>query len=139
MKHIHVIVLPWRFVPWQSLRQEWERLTGAWNVDVRRIPGARAAAYVSKYVAKGNYGLRKNVTFSRSFAKLPKEARWTRIDEWKPYTPPADLGMTSKRGELYQLLRVECPCVDDAHPYTEQEYAWLSFLMARSPPAYEAA
>ena len=75
MKHLHVIVTGAPWLPRKWLSGEWTRLSGAWNVDVRRIRTEGAASYVAKYVGKAILPLRKGITYSKLFrqkVELPK-------------------------------------------------------------------
>lgn len=104
MKHLHVLVtgVPW--VPYTLLSRAWQRLTSAWNVDVRRVWGGRLAAYVAKYVGKA-LEIRKMVTFSRGFKPpwLKVEGLRVTVDAREPlqaaWIVPEDDGA---------LIEVEC-------------------------------
>lgn len=79
MRHLHVVLGRWRYVEREAIKREWERLTGAYMVDIRRKGASGAVNYVVGYVTSKLEGsdLRKRVTYSRGFPKLPvQEARW---------------------------------------------------------------
>lgn len=72
MKHLHVVMLNWRFIPQEEIQCEWLRLTGSWNAQIKRITDTKGAAlYVSKYVSKAVPFSRKSITYSAGFPKLP--------------------------------------------------------------------
>ena len=66
MKHLHVVVTGPEWLPYKRLSALWMRLTGAWNVDVRRVK-TQVAGYVAKYLSKWHGTVRKVVTFSKGF------------------------------------------------------------------------
>lgn len=50
--HMHLLIRG-PFIPWKWLSLTWKRLIGAFQVDIRKIRGARdAASYVAKYIGK---------------------------------------------------------------------------------------
>tara|TARA_Y100000296_G_scaffold83354_1_gene114043 strand:- start:219 stop:950 length:732 start_codon:yes stop_codon:yes gene_type:complete len=82
MRHLHVILTRFRYVHQSRLSAVWSAFTaGSWGVDVRRLRRhpELAGAYVSKYVAKNVHtsDLRKVVTYSKGWPRLPKKYDWT--------------------------------------------------------------
>lgn len=50
--HMHLLITG-KYIPWQYLRQVWERITGSIHIHIKKIPNARqAAAYCAKYISK---------------------------------------------------------------------------------------
>jgi len=75
MKHLHILFLGLRWVPYAALSRKWKLLTGAWSVDIQRVSGGRVAAYISRYIGEGlSVIVGKAVTFSKGWlrAKRPK-------------------------------------------------------------------
>lgn len=67
--HVHMLARA-RYVDQAWLSKQWEELTGAFRVDVRRIQDrGRAGAYVAKYLAKKphQFGTFKRYWFSRDY------------------------------------------------------------------------
>jgi hypothetical protein len=72
LRHLHAIVSGWRWVPVATLSAKWKLLTGAYRVWVERVVGRDGVAgYLGKYLAKGNLPLRKLLTYSAGWPKLP--------------------------------------------------------------------
>jgi len=73
MKHLHVLFLGLRWVPYAALSTKWKALTGAWSVDIQRIAGSKVAGYISRYIGQGMAViLGKAVTFSRGWVRRSK-------------------------------------------------------------------
>lgn len=107
MKHLHVIFLGLRWVPYAILSAKWKRLTGAWAVDIQRVAGGKVAGYISRYIGQGMaVMLGKAVTFSKGWLRSgkpkllevavdvgePRTREWvgrtgsgTLIERWGPY------------------------------------------------------
>lgn len=79
--HLH-IMLRCKYIPQAWLSKEWEKLTGAYIVDIRRITEQRGAArYVSKYTSKAPalYPHCKRYHYSQRYCKRwqkPPKAPW---------------------------------------------------------------
>jgi len=72
VRHLHGIVSGWKWVPISDLSREWQRLTGAYRVWIDRVVGRDGvASYVAKYMAKSGLPLRKLLTYSAGWPKLP--------------------------------------------------------------------
>lgn len=73
--HFHLLCRS-GFLPQAEIRKQWEALTGARIVDVRKAHG-KSAAYVAKYIAKAleiqNEWGRQRLSVSRSFWRPEKE------------------------------------------------------------------
>lgn len=124
MLHLHIVVLNWGFVPQAVLSREWERLSGAFRVDIRRLYGspASAAGYVAGYVAKAmgeGEAWGKAVTYSRGFPKPPDDERlsgWRATGEtWAEGTPSGRPLLVLPSGFVVTRLgRAGCDCVTRA-------------------------
>jgi hypothetical protein len=56
MKHLHCLIVGAPWIKWAAASAEWERLTGARGVHIRRVnmrDPVEAARYVVKYIGKG--------------------------------------------------------------------------------------
>lgn len=90
-----------KWISQSNLSVEWERLTGAKIVDIRKLNG-RTIRYISKYISKSDAVAytRQRVSFSRNWPKLENEshdddwelAEWNTIhrDEIESYLARAD-------------------------------------------------
>jgi hypothetical protein len=138
MKHLHVLILNLDYVPQARISAEWARLTGAPIVDVRRVAGDHAAAYVAKYVSKGPASCLKSVTFGRDWPKpepLPRTAR--AIDSIGPWGPQKFTAVTSQYG-LVANLAPDCTCWGDVNPNCLEAHLWLKSIQDHSPPGSRA-
>jgi hypothetical protein len=70
MKHLHVLLINLPFIPWEDASDAWRRVTGAWNVSLQRVNGAKAIRYVTKHTWKAFIPGTKNITFSAAFPKI---------------------------------------------------------------------
>ena len=70
MKHLHVLLIDMPFVPWEDASDAWKRVTGAWNVSIQRVDGAKAIRYITKHTWKAFIPGSKNITFSAHFPKI---------------------------------------------------------------------
>lgn len=87
--HYHLL-LRGPFWPREDIKTRWERLTGAWLVDIRPVKGSKhVAVYVAKYLTKQNNVefTRQRVSASRGFWQKAEKrdnmaytwVDWTRI------------------------------------------------------------
>jgi len=70
MKHLHIVLRGWEWMPWATLVRWWQELEGARGVFVERVKDkGRAAGYLAKYLAKGlgQLGVRKSMTNSKGW------------------------------------------------------------------------
>lgn len=99
MKHLHVLLKGPSWLSRESLSTQWKRMTGAWNVDVRRVFGStKVGSYMAKYMSKSMAAgsLKKLITFSRNwyekmkinpafyvvhYAGRPDERQWEAVEE----------------------------------------------------------
>lgn len=73
MRHLHVLFLGLRWVPYAALSAKWKRLTGAWAVDIQRVAGGKVAGYISRYIGQGMAViLGKAVTFSKGWVRTAR-------------------------------------------------------------------
>lgn len=80
--HYHFCVRS-KWISQQNLSNEWNRLTGAKIVDVRKLYGDKTR-YVAKYLTKNDHVAytRQRVSFSRNWPKLPKMDLEFDLAEW---------------------------------------------------------
>jgi hypothetical protein len=112
MKHLHIFFSNWVWVPDYVLSAKWESISSAYNVDVARVWGKSVASYVSKYVSKGlasGIVLRKLVTYSRGFPKLPS-SRILLMDDWTGTARPTRSVAILRDGTLVQWWGNLGPC-----------------------------
>jgi hypothetical protein len=76
MKHLHVIIFGWRYIPWIAISKAWQSRTGAWGIYIKKVKHTAyvgdVIAYVTKYVTKqigGMLGTLKHVTYSANFPR----------------------------------------------------------------------
>ncbi len=132
MKHLHVVLVGFRYTPQAAISKEWCRLTGARVVDIRRLKGSHAAAYVAKYVSKQLDGTRKSVTFSRGWPKLPPpESRPTPLDTCPSYGPQVVHEFTS-RGAIVVVIVPGCQCWGETRAAEYKDHLWLRWLQDHS-------
>lgn len=110
MKHLHVLLIDVPFVPWEDASDAWKRVTGAWNVSLQRVDGAKAIRYVTKHAWKAFIPGTKNITFSAHFPKLahscPLEVSITKAG------PPIDRQWLAilRDGTRVELYTPGCNC-----------------------------
>lgn len=129
MKHLHVVLLGIKWFPQQKLSREWESLTGAWNVDIRRINPGHLPGYLLAYLSKPFAGARKQVTYSTFFPKLPPQQGWRtvgKLDAW--HTPTHFIGISEGRG-LVDNWGEGCTCIPPPRRLTLFESSWLEFTL----------
>jgi len=127
MKHLHVVVRGWVWVPHAKLRAMWRERTGAFHVNITRIHsgGQEAANYVSKHCGRvaakhcskavGAVGPGKRVTFSKGFlVKRPECKRWVTF-------------FLYPRSENHGLPGLELPCGTVVEK-------WCESCLSRGPP-----
>jgi hypothetical protein len=76
MKHLHVLLVEWKYVRWSVISELWEGMIGARGVDIRAIKqGEGAVAYITKYLGKWDPEgeVKKALTYSSGFPK-PQDA-----------------------------------------------------------------
>ena len=138
MRHLHVVLLNFNFLPQAQIARRWRELTTAHVVRIERLRSDRAGYYVAKYVSKDLTAARKHVTFSKGFPKLPPPAvRLTRVSE-APATGPLKVATWTNHPGIVDVILPECPCWGDSHPVTMEEHRWLRYLQDHSPPAFRA-
>tara|TARA_Y100000310_G_scaffold338889_1_gene429823 strand:+ start:715 stop:1377 length:663 start_codon:yes stop_codon:yes gene_type:complete len=132
MKHLHVVIIGWKWVAWRDLCAWWEELSGAWNTDVRQMDGASTVAhYVAKYVSKALGRLRaKVVTYSRGFGR-PHRARLSlgRIELLDWDRKPEHVSLLTALGALVSPLKEwgSCSCfLDCVVPGFPRVHVWLA-------------
>lgn len=83
--HLHLLIRG-GFIPWKWLRKVWEEITGAHQVDIRKIDTrGKAAFYVSKYIGKDLSAFEGCKRWWRSHGYNEAEAEeydpeWTKAD-----------------------------------------------------------
>jgi len=109
MRHLHVVLLNSRWIPWENLKTWWAKYVGAWGVDIRRVRG-RIAGYVAKYLGKQPTveGERKTVTYSRDYPKLPAGAPMASVHVYT--AGPELLEYFLKEGPIY--VERSCLCFE---------------------------
>jgi len=112
MKHLHAFFSGWVWVPDYRLQEKWESISGAYNVKPIRVWGAKVASYVSKYLSKGltsGIALRKLVTYSRGFPKLPVSVTLL-LDDWMGSSRPTRWVCRLRGGTLVETWGSEGVC-----------------------------
>ena len=139
MKHLHLIVYPWVWVPYPEMSKRWEAISGAWNVNVERINGLGVAGYITKYMSKAPLGIRKNITYSRDFPKLPPGFKWYAVDRIDRGFPPyAGIGETASHHIIHKHV-VDCDCLGPVRRLSEETWQWLKYLTDHWPRASPVA
>ena len=132
MKHLHVIWSGWVWHDYQDLTRAWASISGAWNIDIRRRKNAAVAAYTAKYISKAPPDIRKVVTYSRGWSKLPKDGTWKHLDNFLPADPLHRTPLVTPRGELVDYHARDCPCIPEYDLIDTRTSLWLSSILARS-------
>ena len=132
MRHLHVILLNFAYTPQKIISRKWFSLTSAWVVNIKRIEGQHAAAYVAKYVAKDDLPLRKKVTYSRAWPKLEPALNLTWLTHREWWNPPPFAENWTADGALVVFKREDCPCFAFARPPTMEQVDWLRSSEVRS-------
>jgi hypothetical protein len=136
IKHLHVVLLSWNYIPQSQISKEWRKLTGSYVVDVRAIDGPGAARYVAKYLGKSRLAVGKTVTFSKTFPnnETHLSLKWCHrsnsIADFYPVTH------ATKSGILIHVLKPSCDCFADPADLSDGERLWLASRPGHwSPPS----
>jgi hypothetical protein len=84
--HLHIL-LRGNYIPQKWISEQWQQITGAFVVDIRRADGDMAvSAYIAKYVGKEphHFGSMKRYWRSQKWDTRPK--RQTNKEEWRSAT-----------------------------------------------------
>lgn len=98
MRHLHAI---WSGVSWVEkswLVRTWQRLTGAFVVDVKRVTGSTLGAYLAKYLGKGALVAKKVLTLSKGWVRAEKPkylsvANFSGAPVWRPWVYEGESGI----------------------------------------------
>ncbi|KKM03848.1 hypothetical protein LCGC14_1770300 [marine sediment metagenome] len=136
MKHLHVIFHSWVWHDFADLQNTWFRLTGAYNVNMKRKPNEAVAAYAAKYVGKGNVDARKVATYSAKWPKLPRDTHWTPVYSRHVAPFPWEQEGEDSEGRIVAHVAETCNHVQSIHPLSEVTSQWLKSLRVPSwlPP-----
>jgi len=122
--HLHILV-ECPFISQRELSAAWERLTGSYIVDIRRVRSSKGiSGYLSSYLTKA--------------LQVPEGMRkWSAARGWVPQTPPAEL----QPGELapsakYLPAEIEAVIAVYLDARWTWQGAWLIApgFLAHSPP-----
>jgi len=133
MKHLHILVTPLHWVPQADLSKRWEEIAGAWDVNIRRVNSEGVAGYVSAHNLDWSADLRKIVTYSKGWPKLPHDDTW-HVTDWTIGDPPIPLPKyESSEGHLIEYWAEGCEHVRGPKPLSLETLNWLSSIMDRWP------
>lgn len=112
MKHLHVVLFSWQYVPQAQLSEWWQSYTGAWSVGIQRVDGEHAARYVAKHFGKVNPLTRRVVSFSKHWPKL--SCPDYHFEAEPAYDVPLNVYClaTSPDGWKLEFLTPGCHCFD---------------------------
>jgi hypothetical protein len=136
MRHLHLIIANWSYVPQAMISKEWRKLTGSYVVWVRACSGEQACSYVAKYVTKSCRTVRRTITFSRNWPRdepilsLRILFRSRTIPDW------LSIDATTPGGILFVHHCPWCDCFSHADHLLDGERLWLACRSDPSPPAY---
>jgi len=139
MRHLHVILLNWSYVPQAHVSAEWRKLTGSYVVWIAAVTGPEAAAYAGKYLRKSARTATRTVNFSRFWPRPPAGPTMRllgvsrRLPDWMP------LDYYTTRGHLFVYYCHECDCFPELIDTCPGERLWLASTSDRSPPPSLAA
>jgi len=132
MKHLHVVLVNFRYTHNATISAEWKRLTGAHIIRIERLRSESAFAYVAKYVSKSMLATRKNITYSRGWPKLEELDRPAlHIGEPLEYGPSLVKQFTDA-GAIVVHITPGCECWGHVRPAAEGDHWWLKSLMDHS-------
>lgn len=134
MRHLHVALIHWQYHSQADLSAWWERQTGAWNVDIRRVPSTNIPSYLAKYLSKPLIGTRKALTYSAKWPKLPVNKDWYVRTHIEQSEPPGDYIGETPTGGLVRNEAPSCLCLPDVHPVSLGTWLWLGSFRVHSPP-----
>lgn len=86
LPHLHVAMN--QYVPRGWLQAKWEKLTGAWNVDVRATDPEATSAYLAKYLGKTLGRMKEDREFPKgghiygASRDMPITAPWVSHPDW---------------------------------------------------------
>lgn len=84
MKHLHILFPAWQYIHYSELSARWKSLTGAFSVNVKRIPAGAGVSYVLKYATKATAtttGKGRTVLFSQGWPR--PEPDETQGEHWR--------------------------------------------------------
>jgi hypothetical protein len=127
MKHLHIVVINWKYIPWADLSAKWLLLSGAWNLNIKPIRTGSPGTYIAKYLGKDILTVRKQVTFSRKFPKLIPLSIWHTIPSLPLSHPDATTYLVTPKAELIQTPYPQCDCVGLSEPCIITPLQWERF------------
>jgi len=123
MKHLHIILFGWRYIPWKLVSKAWKDRIGARGVFISKVKHdgnvGQVIAYICKYLTKmvgGKLDAFKHVTYSANFPR-PKTVALTVIGFMRQLpTSPQEL-LELKRTIQHSHARPDVDCECFAEPY----------------------
>jgi hypothetical protein len=134
MLHLHIVLVGWEYVGRSEISAVWQRYSGAWHADIRRVISDRPASYVARYVARelARTDCRKVVTYSRGFPALsPRESLWRLLGERVRGVPAGPF--VAALGGCLVARSCGCGCVEDAREVGLDGHLFL-MAVERGPP-----
>lgn len=139
MRHLHVILVYWHYIPQARLSAWWKALNGSPVTWIQKVDPAKGAHYVAKYVRKGPPPNQRSIHCSLGFP------HWKHVSSWRflgkiagvPDDCP-DLRCTPAGAVV--LHWAHCDCIpENAERLTWGERMWLALLWRPSSPPPRAA
>jgi hypothetical protein len=128
MRHLHVIMRGWKFIPHEILSEWWEEYAGAPGLDIKVIDSKKVASYMAKYVSKdvGRQGA-KLVTYSSGWGAKHGARLNVRVDLNCRAPNQSQVKYVSSKGFLLDA-NPPCECFGSVLKIGEYETAvgWVS-------------
>ena len=120
MKHLHVLLTPFTFVPQKQLSAAWSRYSGASVVWIERMTKKVSWAYLTKYLTKDLIGASRLVNYSRNWPKLPPAPTAGRLLGRAPASEPPPVAYSTHHGYLSDAVHPDCDCWGEWEPIDDR-------------------
>jgi hypothetical protein len=139
MKHLHLLLANWSYIPQPQISKEWRKLTGSYVCDIRVPDTYTAVAYIAKYIKKSFLPVGKTITYSRYWPKCARSNQLRVLGRWKALPDWLHISSQTPSGVLFLNAAPACDCFAEDFPITYGERLWLAFRSDPSPPPYRVA
>jgi hypothetical protein len=141
MRHLHVILVYWHYIPQARLSAWWKALNGSPVTWIQQVDPAKGAYYVSKYVRKGPPPNQRSIHCSLGFPHWKHVSLWRFLGKIAGIPDDAPDVRCTPAGAVV-LHSAHCPCIpQNAEKLTWGERMWLALLWplsSRQPQAEPA-
>jgi len=127
MRHMHVVLAPWAYMPQSALSMAWSSRVSSPVVWIERTEKGRAIKELSKYLSKATPELPRAINYSRGWPKQPPPEKLEYQGPSNMIDDDEVLTACTKSGYLVGDAPSSCKCFSCAEPITDGERAWLAY------------